>query len=91
MPFITSLRENAPTSKDLKLLTEFASESEGALEISKLQKLIVVGTSYQPLIYGIKEKTDASFDDLLELVEAVIVNVKNNPELADSLVNLNLY
>ena len=89
MPFVTWLRENAPTSKDLKLLTEFAAESEGALEISKLQKLIVVGTSYQPLIYGIKEKTD--FNHLLELVEAVIANVKNNPELADSLVNLNLY
>jgi hypothetical protein len=88
MEFVNWLRQNAPTINDLKLLTEFAAESEGALEISKLQKLIVVGTCYQPLIYGLKEKQKSSFNDLLELVEAVVFNLKNNPDLGDSLATI---
>ena len=85
MEFVNWLRQNAPTINDLKLLTEFAAESEGALEISKLQKLIVVGTCYQPLIYGLKEKQKSGFKHLLDLVEAVLVNLKNTPDLGDSL------
>ena len=69
----------------MKLLTEFAAESEGALEISKLQKLILVGTLYQPLIYGLTKTTD--FKTLVELVSHVCGSLKNNPELPDSLVN----
>jgi hypothetical protein len=88
MEFVNWLRQNAPTMNDLKLLTEFAAESEGALEISKLQKLIVVGTCYQPLIYGLKVNQKSSFNDLLELVEAVVFNLKNNPDLGDSLATI---
>ena len=73
----------------LKLLAEFASESEneneGALDVVRVQSFQLVGTCYSPLIYDLK--TDSSYDQLMEHLKKVHQNLKKNPKLPEKIVN----
>jgi putative heme iron utilization protein len=73
------------------LLAEFASESEneGALEIVRVQSLSMVGASYAPLIYGLKQ--DANYKVLIEQVESVKKNLEKNPTLPEKIVSITAY
>ena len=75
----------------LKLLAEFASESEneGALEVVRVQSLSLVATAYSPLIFDLKQKS--SYEDLMKFVKQVHQNSKNNPNLAEKLVKLSFF
>ena len=70
----------------MKLLADFAAESEneGALEVRRVQTLLLVGTAYGPLIYHLDKKSD--FDTLLRRVENVRVNLQTNPQLPNRIV-----
>jgi hypothetical protein len=72
----------------LKLLAEFASESEneneGALDVVRVQSLQLVGTCYSPLIYDLK--VDTSYDNLISQFKKIHQNLKKNPSLPDKIV-----
>lgn len=72
----------------MRLLAEFASESEneGPLEVRRIQTLLLVGTSYAPLIYDLKQNADEN--DLLQACERVCSNLDSNPSLADGIVRI---
>lgn len=71
----------------MRLLAEFASESEneGALEARRVQTLTLVGTSYAPLIYELKD--DIGLNELIHQTEAVCANLNNNPALPERIVS----
>lgn len=70
----------------MKLLAEFASESEneGPLEVRRIQTLLLVGTAYAPLIYDLNQNSDEN--DLLQACERVCSSLDTNPGLADGMV-----
>ncbi len=74
--FVEWLKVNAPNRGALKLLADFASESEneGALEVTRVQTLLLVGTSYAPLIYDLHEIVD--YDAFLRKIEQVFLYLK---------------
>ena len=86
--FIQWLKKTTPDLNALKLLCEFASESEneGALEVVRVQSLSMVGTAYSPLIFDLKQ--DASYENLIKQVELVNQNLIKNPKLAEKIVQL---
>jgi hypothetical protein len=73
--------------KELQLLADFASESEneGALEVDRVQSLMLVGTAYSPLIYDLKGST--SYEELIAKLKSVHKSLKKNPNLPDKIVN----
>ncbi|CAF0824304.1 unnamed protein product, partial [Brachionus calyciflorus] len=83
--FIEWLRKNVPNLNSLKLLCEFASESEneGALEVVRVQSLSLVGTAFSPLVYDLKKI--ASFDQLIEHIKAVFQTFLKNQDLAEKM------
>jgi hypothetical protein len=85
--FIEWLKTNAPNRGALKLLADFASESEneGALEVTRVQTLLLVGTSYAPLIYDLHEIID--FEIFLKKIDQVFLNLKKNPQIPERLVS----
>jgi hypothetical protein len=72
---------------ELKLLAEFASESEneGPLEVRRIQTLLLVGTAYAPLIYDLDQ--NANENDLIQACERVCANLATNPGLTDGIVS----
>ncbi len=74
----------------LKLLAEFASETEneneGALDVVRVQSLQLVGTCYSPLIYDLKPNSDCSYEQLIESLKKVYENLKKNPKLPEKIV-----
>jgi len=70
----------------LKLLCDLASESEneGALEVARVQSLLVVGTAYSPLIYGIN--FDITYKEFMKLIVQVFENFKKNPNMTEKIV-----
>lgn len=70
----------------MKILGDLASESEneGALEVTRVQSLVLVGTTYLPLIYDIK--SDISYEEFIQLIDKVHENFKKNPNMAEKLV-----
>ena len=86
--FIQWLKKTTPDLNALKLLCEFASESEneGALEVVRVQSLSMVGTAYSPLIFDLKQ--DASYENLIKQIELVNQNLIKNPKLAEKIVNI---
>ena len=84
--FIKWLRNATRDLNALKLLCEFASESEneGALEVVRVQSLSMVGTAYSPLIYDLKQ--EFSYNELIHQVDLVNQNLKTNPKLAEKIV-----
>ena len=87
--FIEWLRKVTPDLNALKLLCEFASESEneGALEVVRVQSLAMVGTAYSPLIFDIKP--NFTYDQLIQQVHHVNENLKKNPQLSEKIVRFN--
>ncbi len=87
--FIEWLRKVTPDLNALKLLCEFASESEneGALEVVRVQSLAMVGTAYSPLIFDIKP--NFTYDQLILQVHHVNENLKKNPQLSEKIVRFN--
>lgn len=85
--FIQWLRKVTPDLNALKLLCEFASESEneGALEVVRVQSLAMVGTAYSPLIFDLKQ--NFSYDQLIQQVCQVNENLKKNPHLSEKIVS----
>lgn len=75
----------------LKLLAEFASESEneGALEVVRVQSLSLVGTAYSPLIYELNQNT--SYDQFFDYLKILHKNLVKNPNLPDKIVNTFIY
>ena len=88
--FVEWLQKHAPNEDALKLLADFAAESEneGALEVRRVQTLLLVGTAYGPLIYHLDKKSN--FETLLKRVDNVRVNLETNPELPNRIVRPNL-
>lgn len=84
--FVEWLQKHAPNEDALKLLADFAAESEqeGALEVRRVQTLLLVGTAYGPLIYHLDKSSN--FDLLLKRVDNVRVNLETNPELPNRIV-----
>jgi hypothetical protein len=84
--FIKWLRRTTPDLNALKLLCEFASESEneGALEVVRVQSLSMVGTAYSPLIFDLKK--NSSYEQLIKQVELIKENLSKNPNLSDKIV-----
>lgn len=72
----------------MKTLCELASESEneGALEVTRVQSLSLVGTTYLPLIYDIRDKPNLSYDEFIKLIRKVHVNYEKNPNMAEKIV-----
>ena len=62
-----------------------------------MQSLSLVGTAYSPLIYDLNQ--NSSFEQFIDYLKIVHVNLKKNPSLPDKIVralinlskNLNLY
>jgi len=81
--FVKWLQGNVKSINDLRLLAEFAAESEneGALEARRVQTLTLVVTSYAPLIYDLKK--DAGLNDLIHQADAVCACLNNNPTLPE--------
>ena len=89
----SNLLETKKDLSSLKLLAEFASESEneneGALDVVRVQSFQLVGTCYSPLIYDLKN--DSSYDQLIEHLKKVHQNLKKNPKLPEKIVNTLFY
>ena len=73
--------------QSLKLLAEFASEceneTEGALDVVRVQSLQLVGTCYSPLIYDLK--SSSSYEQLILLLKKVNEYLMKNPNLPDKI------
>jgi E3 ubiquitin-protein ligase RNF213 len=83
--FVVWLKKCAPNLNAIKLLCDFASESEneGALEVIRVQSLSMVSTAYSPLIYDLKE--NFSCDDLIKQIKLVKQNLSKNPNLSEKI------
>ncbi|RNA31079.1 E3 ubiquitin-ligase RNF213-like [Brachionus plicatilis] len=83
--FIEWLRSNASNLNELKLLCEFASQSEneGALEVVRVQSLLLVGTGFAPLIYDMKK--DCSYDQMIRHIKQIFNNFSRNRELPEKI------
>ena len=86
--FIEWLKKTAPNLNALKLLCEFASESEneGALEVVRVQSLSMVGTAYSPLIYDLKQ--DFTYEDLIHQIKLLKQNLIKNPNLSEKIKSI---
>jgi len=86
--FIEWLKKTAPNLNALKLLCEFASESEneGALEVVRVQSLSMVGTAYSPLIYDLKQ--DFTYEDLIHQIKLLNQNLSKNPNLSEKISSI---
>ena len=79
------LCEHAPNHGALNLLAEFAYEAENAFDVTRVQTLLIVGTSYEPLIHNIYKVT--GYEALLGRMCQVFQNLKQNEKIADKLVS----
>lgn len=73
---------------ELKLLCEFASQSqnEGALEVVRVQSLLLVGTAFAPLIYEMK--TNCSYEKMIGFIKQIFNNFSRNRELPEKIVTI---
>lgn len=74
---------------DIKVICDWASESEGPLEIKIVQELRIVGKNYGPLIYELDQNSD--FDTYMSKIKQVHENFLKYPSMCTYIVIKNYF